>query len=224
MSLGFSFDIGALPPNEAIPKAKAAAAKALEIDDTIAEVHNPLAFIKLNYDWDFPGAEREFKRALELNPGYANAHHWYAHFLLATGRTEQALTESKRALELDPLNAIINVHLAWHRLMVREYDGAIEQLLATLELEPGYGLAYWYLGLAYERKARYPEAIAALRKADDLLKGHLVVEADLAYTLAVSGDRPGARRMLDTLMRTSERRYVSPFEVALVHIGLGERD
>jgi TolB-like protein len=111
LSLGFSFDVGSVPPHEAIPRAKAAAAKALELDDTLAEAHTSLAYAKLNYDWDWSGAEAEFRRALTLNPGSAEAHHWYAHLLVSSGRFEESLAESERALALDQLNPIINAHL-----------------------------------------------------------------------------------------------------------------
>ena len=155
-SSGFSYDLAALPPIEAFTKAKAAVARALAIDDTLADAHNSLGFIELTYDWDFPRAEAEFKRALQLDPKLANAHHWYAHELIATGRTAEALVEGQRALALDPLNPILNTHIGWHYIMAHQYDAAIAQLLKTLDLDPDYGLAQWYLGLAYEQKGMSP--------------------------------------------------------------------
>src|SRR5260370_3937786 len=148
-SLGFGFDVGSLVPKEAMPKAKTAALKALEMDDTLAEAHTSLAFTKLNYDWAWSGAEREFKRAIELNPNYDNAHHWYSHYFTAMGQTEESLAESKRALELDQLGLIMNVHLGWHYFYARQYDLAIEQCRKTLEMDPNYGLTHWYLGMPY---------------------------------------------------------------------------
>jgi serine/threonine protein kinase/tetratricopeptide (TPR) repeat protein len=221
MSLGFSFDVGALPPNEAIPKAKAAAAKALEIAESLAEVHNPLAFIKLNYDWDFSGAETEFKRALELNPGNANAHHWYAHYLIVAGRPKDSLAESNRALELDPLSPIMSVHLGWLYYFLRDYERALDQLNKTIDLDPNYGLAYWYIGLVKGQQGAFTEALAAMKRGDELLKDNLVVKADLAHTLAVSGRKAEAVEALRSLLAVSRARYVNPFEIGLVHIGLG---
>jgi len=221
MSLGFSFDVGSLPPNEAIPKAKAAVAKAIDIDDSLAEAHNTLAFMKLNYDWDFPGAEKEFRRSLELNPGYANARHWYAHYLIAARRPDESLAESNRALELDPLSPIMSVHLGWLDYYLRQYERAIEQLNKTLELDPNYGLAHWYIGLVKEQQGRYAEALDALARAEGLLKGNLVVQSDRAHALAVSKRTREAEEALRNLLALAPSRYVNPVEVALIHVGLG---
>jgi serine/threonine-protein kinase len=224
MSLGFSFDVGSLPPTEAIPKAKAAVAKALEVTESLAEVHNPLAFMKLNYDWDFPGAETEFKRALELNPGNANVHHWYAHYLIVAGRPNDSLAESNRALELDPLSPIMSVHLGWLYYYLHAYERALNQLNKTLELDPNYGLAYWYIGLANEQQGAFTEALAALKRGDELLKDNLVVKADLAHALAVSGRKADAEEALRNLLAISRTRYVNPFEIGLIYIGLGQSE
>jgi eukaryotic-like serine/threonine-protein kinase len=224
VSLGFSFDVGSLPPNEAIPKAKAAASKAIEIDDSLAEAHNPLAFIRLNYDWDSAGAEREFKRALDLNPGYADAHHWYAHYLIATGRPEESLAESNRALELDPLSPIMSTHLGWLYYYLRRNDQALSQLGKTLELDPNYGLAHWYIGLVKEQQGRYDEALDRMSRAVELLHGNLVVEADRAHALALSKRTAEAEESLGGLLTLSRTRYVNPVETALVYIGLGKSD
>jgi serine/threonine-protein kinase len=224
MSLGFSFDVGSLPPTEAIPKAKAAVAKALEVTESLAEVHNPLAFMKLNYDWDFPGAETEFKRALELNPGNANVHHWYAHYLIVAGRPKDSLAESNRAFDLDPLSPILSVHLGWLYYYLHDYERALNQLNKTLELDPNYGLAYWYIGLVKEQQGAFTEALAALKRGDELLKENLVVKADLAHALAVSGRKADAAEALRSLLTVSRTRYVNPFEIGLIYIGLGLDD
>ena len=223
-SSGFSYDLASAAPVEAFSKAKAAAARALAIDDDLPDAHNSLGFVKLTYDWDFAGSEAEFKRALELDPNLASAHHWYAHHLIATGRTGEALVESRRALELDPLNPILNTHLGWHYVMARDYERAIAQLLKTLDLDPDYGLAHWYLGLAYEQRRRYPEAIEQLKRANGLLQRHLAVEGDLAHVYAVSNDEAAAGRLLEDLKQTSRRSYVSSFEITLVHLGLRRND
>jgi adenylate cyclase len=223
-SLGFSFDAGSLSPSEAVPKAKRAVQKALEIDESLAEAHTALAFIKLNHDWDWPGAETEFKRALELNPNYDNARHWYSHYLTSLGRIEESLIESKRALELDQLGLIMNVHLGWHYFYARQYDLAVEQLHKTLELDPNYGLTHWYLGVAYAQKAKYDDAVAELRKGQDLLRGNVGVRADMGHAYAVSGNKDEAERLINELNMLSEQRYVSSYHTALIYTGLEEDD
>ena len=223
-SLGFNFDAGLLAPAEAIPKAKAAALKALEIDDGLAEAHTSLAFIKLNYDWDWAGAEKEFKRAIELNPNYDNAHHWYSHYLTAMGRMQESLVESKRALELDPVGLVMNVHLGWYYFYARRYDEAIEQLRKTIEMDPNRGFSHWYLGMALDQKGDYSQAIAELQTAKQLLTAVVGVEADLGHAYAASGDREAAQRMIDELKQLSTRRYVPAYHIALIQAGLGEAD
>jgi TolB-like protein/DNA-binding winged helix-turn-helix (wHTH) protein/tetratricopeptide (TPR) repeat protein len=223
-SLGFSFDIGSLPPQEAQPKAIAEANKALQLDDSLAEAHNSLAYTKLNYDWDWTGSEEQFRRSLKLNPNYANAHHWYAHLLLSAGRFDEALAESNRALELDQLSPIMNVHLGWHYYFTRQYDRALEQLNKTLELDPNYGLAYWYRGLAYEQKHMYPEALREMTHGKELLKGNIVIESDIARLYAVSGNRAQAETVIADLKRLSRRKYVNSFEIAIIYVGLGQKD
>ena len=217
-------DVGSLSPSEAAPKAKAAAMKALELDDTLAEAHTSLAFIKLNFDWDWTGAEREFKRAIELNPNYSNGHHWYSHYLMAMGRIEESLAESKRALELDPLSLITNVHLGWHYLNAHQYDLAIEQLSKALEMDPNFGVGHWYLGLADAQKERYSEAENELRKAKELLKDSMATEADTGYVYAVSGKKDQALKVIDELKELSKRRYVSSYHVAMIYLALKEKD
>jgi TolB-like protein/DNA-binding winged helix-turn-helix (wHTH) protein/Flp pilus assembly protein TadD len=221
---GSSFDVGGEAPNDVQPKAKAAALKALELDNSLADAHNSIAYIHLNYDWDWAGAESEFKRSLALNPGYAHGHHWYAHLLLSSGRPEEALAESNRALELDPVSPIINLHLGWHFLYTRQYDRAIEQLNKTLELEPDYALARWYLGLAYEQKKMYPEALREMNRAKDLLPNNLAVLCDIGHLYAVSGDTRNAEKIIAALKQESAHRYVNQYELALIYLGLGEND
>ena len=223
-SLGFSFDIGSHRPTEIQPRARAAAEQALHLDDSLADAHNSLAYVRLNYDWDWRGAEREFRRSLELNPGYANAHHWYAHFLVSHDRSDEALTESHKALELEPLSPVMNLHLGWHYWYARQFDAALEQLAKTLELEPNYGLAHWYRGLAYALTNRYAQALRELGAARRLLKSSQMVEADTGYVHALAGERGKALKVIATLKRKAARSYVNPFELALIHIGLGDRE
>jgi TolB-like protein/DNA-binding winged helix-turn-helix (wHTH) protein/Flp pilus assembly protein TadD len=223
-SLGASSVIGGLPPRQAMPEAKAAALKALQIDATLAEGHASLAQVHLLYDWDFAACDREFRRALELDPNYTLAHHWYSHCLLPLGRIEESLAESKRALELEPLQPVVGSHLAWHYLYTRHYDQAIEQFRKTLELDPTFPQIQRYAAWAYLQKGMHAEAIAALRAALNSVGRNPQIEGELGHALAVAGRRAEALAMLEGLRQLSTTRYVSPYSVALVHAGLGDRD
>jgi len=223
-SLGFSFDVGSQRPMDVQPKAKSAALTAIALDDSLAEAHTSLAYVKLNYEWDWPAAEAEFRRSLELNPGYAHGHHWYAHLLLSSGRVNEALAESQRALELDQLSPIMNLHLGWHYLYSRQYDLALDQLAKTVELEPNYGLTYWYLGLVYEQKGMYVEALKEMGSAKDFLKSNLTVDADMGRVYALSGRRSEADKAIARLKKESSRRYVNPYQIGLIYVGLGQND
>jgi adenylate cyclase len=216
--------LGVLSPREAMPKAKAAALKALEMNDTLSEAHTSLAFIKFNYDWDWPGAEREFRRAIELNPNNANAHHWYSHFLTAMGRVGESLEESRRALELDQLNPVMTTHLGWHYFYARQYDLAIDQHHRTIETDPNYGVAHWYLGESYQQKKMHVEAGAELARAKTLLRENSGVEADIGYVDALSAKRDQAQAVIDVLKERSKRAYVSSYDLALVYSSLGWKD
>jgi TolB-like protein/DNA-binding winged helix-turn-helix (wHTH) protein/Tfp pilus assembly protein PilF len=223
MSLGASSVVGGLPPRQAMPEAKAAALRALQVDPALAEAHNSLANVHLLYDWDLAASEKEFRRAIELDPDFTTAHHWYSHTLMALGRTEESLAASKRALELEPMNLVINGHLGWHYYYARQYDQAIEQYRKTLELDPT-PLLQRYAAWAYLQQGRHGEAIAALRAALSAVRRNPTVEGDLGYALAVSGRRAEALAVLEGLQQLSSTRYVSPYSVALVHAGLGDRD
>jgi TolB-like protein/DNA-binding winged helix-turn-helix (wHTH) protein/Tfp pilus assembly protein PilF len=223
-SLGASSIVGGLPPRQAMPEAKAAALKALQIDGTLAEAHTSLATVHLLYDWDLAASDREFRRALELDPNYTLAHHWYSHCLLPLGRTEESLAESKRALELEPLQLVVGIHLGWHYLYARRYDLAIEQFRKTLELDPAFPQTQRYAAWAYLQKGMHPEAIAALRAALNSVGRDPEIEGELGHALAVAGQRAEALAMLEGLGHLSVTRYVSPYSVALVHAGLGDRD
>jgi TolB-like protein/DNA-binding winged helix-turn-helix (wHTH) protein/Tfp pilus assembly protein PilF len=201
--MGLSFGVGALSSSQVISQARAAAEKAIQLDDSLAEGHSALANTRLFFDWDWAASDAEFKRALALNPGSSNTHHWYAHLLTAQGRLEQALAESKRALDLDQLSQVTNLHLGWHYIYSREYDLAIDQLRKTLELDPSYGYAYWYMGRAYEQQAKYADALQALGKAQELLKGNTAVAADIGHVSAVSSDKATALRALERLRKAA---------------------
>jgi TolB-like protein/DNA-binding winged helix-turn-helix (wHTH) protein/Flp pilus assembly protein TadD len=210
-------------PKEALPKAKEAVLKSLKIDGTLAEAHTSLARIKGEYDWDWSGAEREFQRAIELNPGYATAYQWYGGVLATMGRPEEAIANYKRALELDPLSPIINGVLGQALYYTRQYDQAIEQLQKTLELDPDLGLAHAYLALAYLQKSMNEEAIAEFEKLLVISHGHAWAVADLGYAYATAGRRAEAQRMLDQLNQLSRQDFVPADAMAHVYAGLGEK-
>ena len=212
-----------LPPKEALQKAKTAAIRALELDDKLAEAHASLAAIKFLYlEWD--GVEKEFQRAIEVDPGYATAHHWYALFLAATARNQEALAEIKLAQRLDPLSLIINANVGWCLYLGRDYDQAIEQLQKALELDPNFPAAYEYLGQAYLEKGMYEEAIATLRKAMSLSRNEASLKSELGNAYAAAGKKEAAIQILHDLLVQSSRTYVSPYDIAFVYAGLGDKD
>ena len=217
----FAFPLGVVTPREAMPKAKEAAQRALAIDNALGEAHTSLAYIAFFYDWDWAAAEKEFKRALELNPNNADTHHWYSHFLMGQGRIEESLIQSKRALELSPFDILFNIHLGWHYLNARQYDQALDQIEKTVEMDKNFAQTYPWLGLILEQKGRYPEAIAAFQKAIKLFPGgSSVAEAELAHTYAVSGNREEAQKIIAELQELSKSKYVSSFQIAAIYGGL----
>jgi serine/threonine protein kinase/Tfp pilus assembly protein PilF len=215
-----------LPPGEKIPKAKAAAMKALEIDDTLAEAHTSLARAMTIYDWDWKGAEREFQRAIELNPNYAIAHQWYSGYLEAMGRTPEAILEEKRALELDPLSPIITFEMGLCFYYARDYDKAIEYYQKTLELDPDFPPAHGQLPAAYEQKRMYDQAITGFQKGANL-KGSrewYFSLSGLAHVYAVTGNKGEAQKLLSEMKDLLVRQYVPPDRIALIYAGLGDKD
>ena len=219
------FPLGAVAPREVMPKAKEAALRALAIDNALGEAHASLAYITFFYDWDWAAAEREFKRALELNPNNADTHHWYSHFLMGQGRVEESLTQSKRALELSPFDMLFNVHLGWHNLYARQYDQALEQIEKAIEMDENFAQAYPWRGLILEQQGKYAEAIAAFQKAINLFPGgSSVAKAELAHAYAVSGDREAAQKIIAELQELAKTKYVSSFQIAAIYAGLGEKD
>jgi TolB-like protein/DNA-binding winged helix-turn-helix (wHTH) protein/Flp pilus assembly protein TadD len=212
-------------PNETMPRAKEAAMNALAIDHTLAEAHASLAHVLMNYDWNWPEAEREFKLSIELNPDYATAHQWYAiHYLTATGRPEEALQEMKRALELEPTSLVMNAFMGGALYFAGRYDEAIEQCRRTIEMDPNFAVAHWYAGLAYEQKRRYDDAISEFRKAIALSGNCPLMLAALGQAYAAANHRVEAVRILDELKERSTHRYVSSYEVAAIYCALGERE
>jgi TolB-like protein/DNA-binding winged helix-turn-helix (wHTH) protein/Flp pilus assembly protein TadD len=209
-------------PRESFPRIKAAAIRALSIDDTLAEGHMRLAFVKLHAEWDWKGAEWELRRAIELNPGLAAAHQRYSLCLMATGRTEESLTEIRRALQLDPVSLIINTSVGSLLYLARRYDEAIDQCRKTLEMDPNFANAHLDLGHVYAKTGRYQEALAAFDQARAMSK--VVVTAMQGYVFAVMGQRDEARKLLNELLQESKIRYVSPYYIATIYTGLGDKD
>jgi TolB-like protein/Tfp pilus assembly protein PilF len=217
-------DYNVLAAKEVMPRAKTAAMKALEIDDTIAEAHASLGWAKLTLDWDWPGAEREFKRSIELNPNYATAHQWYAEYLTTMGRAEEARAEMKRALELDPASLPISVAMAATQYYARQYDQAIEQSHRAILMDPQFIAAHVFLGRAFEQKGSYSEALAELKQALQLSQGDSNELAALGQAYAQSGDSAQAKKILKELEQRSTRTYVQPMWIAAIYAALGDKD
>ena len=215
-----------LPPREKMPKAKVAAMRALELDDTLAEAHATLARTMTNYDWDWTGAEKELKRAIALNADYAIAHQWYGGYLEAMGRRNEAIAEAKRAQELDPLSPILSFELGMASYYNRDYDQAIAYLQKTLELDPDFPPAHGQLPAAFEQKGMYDKAIAGFQKGITLRGGSewYFSFSGLGHVYAVSGKTSEAQVMLNELKQLSEREYVPADGIALIYAGLGEKD
>jgi TolB-like protein/DNA-binding winged helix-turn-helix (wHTH) protein len=220
--LGSSF-YDAMPPREAMPRAKAAARKALDIDPRLAEAHTSLAYVLMAFDWDLPAAEKEFQEAFRSNPGYATAHHWYGHYLLAAGKPNQAAAQMKEALSLDPLSLPVNVGVGWCSYFARRWDRAIEQYRKTLELDPDFALARQALAMALERKGAYAEAIAEFQKAVALSGGSAGTIASLGHAYALAGAKADAKVQLERLEALSRQKYVPAIYRALIYLGLGDK-
>jgi len=215
---------GAMAPDEAMPKAKAAALKALEIDDSLAEPHVSLAHVKYYYDHDFATAEREYMRAIELNPNYPIAQQWYAIYLMSMGRFDEALTHVKRAQELDPLSLPINMTFGWVLLTAHQNDLSVEQLRKTVEMDPSFILTHHRLGMVYEQQGKYDEAIAEFKEVVKLTSGKPLGIAALAHAYAMSRRRAEAEKLLAELDEQSKLRFVSPSSVAAVYVALGNKE
>ena len=215
------WEYGVLAPREALPRAEAAAVKALQLDDTLGEAHTSLAFCFDVFDWDLKSAEAEFRRAIELNPSYATAHHWYAWHLSLSGSNVNAIAEMKKAKNLDPVSLIINADLAELLLIAHFPDESIEQSRKTIEMDVNFALAHNQLAVAYLQRRRQDEAIAELQKAVQLSSGSPTCTANLARAFAASGRRNEAVQLLDDLKKRS-RPDVS--EVAVVYAALGDND
>jgi len=220
--LGFR---GGLPSKDALLRAKTAALKAIALDDTLAEPHASLAFIAETHEWDWAAAEREYRRALELNPGDARAHHWYAGYLMYVGRFEEGIAEEKRARELDPLSLPVNNALAGRLLVAGRYKEALAQVQKTLELDSHFAPAHQTLGWAYLNTGKNQDAIKEFQRAVQLSgsddKDRML---DLGFAYAVSGNKAEARKILEKLKTLHERGLVPSGSVAILYGALGELD
>jgi tetratricopeptide (TPR) repeat protein len=213
---------GISPPKESFPKAKEAATKALSIDGTLAEARTSLAFIKHRWDWGGDEAEKEFQLAIKYKPTYAPAHQWYSSYLVAVGRNDEAIAEAKRAQELEPLSFISNSHLGWILYLAGRYDAAIAHCKRLLDVDPNFFPARRYLGLVYEQKGMYSEAINEFQQGVKL-SGNPLMLSLLGHAYAASGQKSEARRILVELNQ-QEQKYVSPYTIAAIYAGLGEKD
>lgn len=211
-----------VPAKDIFPKAKAAAMRALDLDDRLAEAHASGGAVS-ETDWDWAGAERRYRRALELNPNYATARQWYGEYLAHTCRFAEAFREMKKAQELDPLSRIINTELGWIHYAAREYDRAIEQYRGVIDLDPDFALAHWRLGEAFKQTGMYDEAIVEIQEAARLTGRSPRMVARLGHAYAVAGRKREALATLHELNGMSEQRYVSPYEIAVIYAGLGEK-
>jgi adenylate cyclase len=214
----------AISPEEALPRARADAEKALQLDGTSAEAHTARAAIRHDYEWDWRGAETEFQRAIELSPSYATARQWYGNYLCDLGRVEECLAETARAHALDPAYLIAAVDMGCRLYEARRYAEAIAPIQKVLEFNPGFAVGHRCLGQVYEANRMYPEAIAELRKTVELSGSAPRDVAALGHAYAVSGQRPEARNALQKLEQLAKRRYVSNYGRALICAGLGEND
>jgi|SRR5579872_2924309 len=222
-SYGLLSFLGIAPAAALMPKAKEAALRAIEIDDTVAEAHAALAGVYKVWDWDWSGAEREYRKALALNPNYATGHRMYASYLAAVDRPEEAMQEIQRARELDPLSLPISTEAAWNCYIARDYERAAEEALRTLELEPQFAAAHGALGLAHAKRGRYDEAVKSMEMARAGSRAHPANEAALAHVLGSAGRMDEARAILEQLIQLSREQYVSPYWLALAYGGLGEK-
>jgi len=212
-----------LPPREAMPQATAAAKRALELDDSLAEAHEAMAWIHFYYDWDWPASEREFKRAIELNPNFADAHHLYANYLASMKRREESRAEMERAEQLSPSSPQVVADAAWVGLMNREYEDAVLRGRAATAIDPRSANAHMMLALVYARTRQFPEAIAEGELGRSLDQSPLLY-GFLGTVYAEAGRRADAMKVLNSLKNNLDRQYVCPYEIGTISLLLGNKD
>ena len=223
-ALSGDWEYGISSPQDAFPRAKAAVTKALALDDNLSEAHTSLAFIEDLYDWGWASAEKEYKRALALNPGYATAHQWYASHLMVMGHNGEAIAELKRAESLDPLSLIISADLADVLCVAHFLDESVQQSRKALEMDPHFAIAHYELGQALEQKKKYDDAIAEFRAAIELSGGNTTFESNLANAYAVSGREDEAMKIAEDLEGRQSDNSSTDASIALIYVGLGDND
>jgi TolB-like protein/Tfp pilus assembly protein PilF len=214
----------ALRPDDAMPRAGAAARRALELDEGLAQAHASLGYVKLSFEWDWTGAEAHFTRATAINPAYATAHYWYGHCLFAMGQMEQAARQMQRAQELDPLSVPCHLGVGWAFYYQRKYDEAIAQYKRTLEIAPDLPMVLYELGLAYQNSGRYEDALAVFEKAYARSGGEAAAVMLLGHLYALLGRRADAERHRTILAGMAQRQYVPPLYTAFIFVGEGNTD
>jgi len=213
-----------LPAREAFPKAKAAAVRALEIDDSLAEAYVNLGYVKATLDRDWSGSLKAFEKAISLNPDYATAHQWYSVVLIALGRFDESLAESRKACELDPLSRVFNASFGQCLYFARRYDEAIQQYKRMLSIDDDFHWTHYFMASAYRQQKRYKEALAEFKLALKLVKDEPVILCDLIFTYAAAGQKRQASMLLKKLKKMAAEVYVSPYDLAIAHLGLGDED
>ncbi|HXM34961.1 MAG TPA: tetratricopeptide repeat protein, partial [Pyrinomonadaceae bacterium] len=215
---------GALPPRESFPQARAYAEKALKLDETLNRAHLSLGIVKLFYDWNVMGAEKELRRAKELDPNDAQAYHFYGHYLQFAAQQEEARNEMKRGLELDPTNLILNAELGMAYNYMRQYDLAIAQFQKTLELDPNFLIVSIWMAQALEQQGKYQEALAELNRAKAVDANWSWISAEIGCVDALLGKRAEAQKIIHELKERRAREYIDPGLISIVYIALSDRD
>jgi TolB-like protein len=219
-----AWESGSIAPRVGFEKARLSTLCALQLDKRCAEAHTSLAYSHLHYSWEWESAEHEFKQALAISPNYAHAHHWYSHLLAAVGRLDESLAESRKLIELDPLDLVNNVHLSWHHYMAREFPAAISEAQRTLAMEKRFQWGHFFAGLALDAVGEHRDALKYLRASLDLSGQSTVMLAALGHAYGTAHEYDAARKVLTQLEELSQSRYISSYEIALIHISLGEHD
>ncbi len=215
-------EYGALPPREAMSKAGEFALQALKLDDTLAEAHASLAYVNI-FNWDWAAAEQGYLRAIELDPNYPTAHHWYGHYLTAMGRQTEALAELTHARKLEPLSLPINAGLGWHFYLTRQYEAAIVEYRKTLDMEQNFYLGRFLLGMAYAQIANYDAALAEYQRANDLVGSTPPLLTGMGHAYAKLGQPERAQQVISELQQLAQQRYVSPYYIAVIYAALGDQ-
>jgi TolB-like protein/Tfp pilus assembly protein PilF len=219
-----AWELGLLPPAEALAKAKAAATRALELDPQLAAGHTAVGYTRLHFDWNAERACREFDQAIALNPAWVDAHHWHSHALCAASRFTESLGACRRIVELDPLNPLMHAHVAWHHYMARDFGEALAQSERVVRMEPAFHWGHFFAGWALERLGRGPAAIAALKKAVECSSNSPVMFAGLGHGLAVFGERREALQVVRDLQRMRGEKGLFAYELGVIHAALGDED